>query len=417
MKDTYIARRKRILENKGENTAVVIFSGMAPMKSQDEAYPFAVDRNFFYLTGIERENMILLMRKNYLGEYSETLFIEPYDEVLAKWVGGRMRGAEATEISGVEAIADVGEFSDRLNGLVEYSRGLGKLTFFLDLWRYHKDQADTPAHTLAATLQNKYPAVAIEDINGDMAAMRAVKDEKEIALMRQAQEHTRIAIEEMLRYAAPGMNERELEGAFDFALMKQGVRDHAFSSIFAGGKRATTLHYSENNQVVNDGEMVLIDLGSAYGNYCADISRTFPVNGKFSERQKQLYNTVLEAQRIVIANAKPGLTTRDLNQMVIDYYETRLDDLGLRKDGKTVRDYYYHGVSHQLGLDTHDICTERERTLKPGMVITVEPGLYIEDESIGIRIENDVMITEDGCIDLSAAIPKTVEEIEAIMAK
>lgn len=417
MKDTYIARRKRLLENKGENTAVVIFSGMAPMKSQDEAYPFAVDRNFFYLTGIERENMILLMRKNYLGEYSETLFIEPYDEVLAKWVGGRMRGAEATEISGVEAIADVGEFSDRLNGLVEYSRGLGKLTFFLDLWRYHKDQADTPAHTLAATLQNKYPAVAIEDINGDMAAMRAVKDEKEIALMRQAQEHTRIAIEEMLRYAAPGMNERELEGAFDFALMKQGVRDHAFSSIFAGGKRATTLHYSENNQVVNDGEMVLIDLGSAYGNYCADISRTFPVNGKFSERQKQLYNTVLEAQRIVIANAKPGLTTRDLNQMVIDYYETRLDDLGLRKDGKTVRDYYYHGVSHQLGLDTHDICTERERTLKPGMVITVEPGLYIEDESIGIRIENDVMITEDGCIDLSAAIPKTVEEIEAIMAK
>ena len=417
MKDTYIARRKQILDSKKENTAVVIFSGAAPMKSQDEAYPFAVDRNFFYLTGIERENMILVMRKNYLGEYSETLFIEPYDEVLAKWVGGRMRGAEATEISGVEAIADVGEFPDRLNSMVENSRGLGKLTFFLDLWRYHKDQADTPAHTLAATLQTKYPAVAIEDINGDMAAMRSVKDDKEIAFMRQAQEHTRIAIEEMMRYAKPGMNERELEGAFDFALMKQGVRDHAFHSIFAGGKRATTLHYGENDQTVYDGELVLIDLGSAYGNYCADISRTFPVNGKFTERQKQLYNAVLEAQRIVIANAKPGLTTRQLNQMVVDYYETRLDDLGLRKDGKTVRDYYYHGVSHQLGLDTHDICTERERTLKPGMVITVEPGLYIEDESIGIRIENDVLITEDGCIDLSVAIPRTVEEIEAIMAK
>ena len=417
MKDIYISRRKQLLENKKENTAVVIFSGSAPMKSQDEAYPFSVDRNFFYLTGIERENMILVMRKNYLGQYSETLFIEPFDEVLAKWVGGRMREAEATEISGIADIANVESFPDRLNSMVEYSRGLGKLTFYLDLWRYHKDQADTPAHTLAATLQNKYPAVAIEDINGDMAAMRAVKGEEEIAFMRQAQEHTRIAIEEMMRYAKPGMNERELEGAFDFALMKQGVRDHAFHSIFAGGKRATTLHYGENNQVVNDGEMLLIDLGSAYGNYCADISRTFPINGKFTDRQKELYNTVLEAQRIVIANAKPGLTTRDLNQMVIDYYETRLDDLGLRKDGKTVRDYYYHGVSHQLGLDTHDICTERERTLKPGMVITVEPGLYIEDESIGIRIENDVMITEDGCVDLSIAIPRTVEEIEAIMAK
>ena len=417
MKDTYIARRAQLMSDKSENTAVVIFSGSAPMKSQDEAYPFSVDRTFFYLTGIERENMILVMRKNYLGEYSETLFIEPYDEVLAKWVGGRMRADEATAISGVTSIADVGEFPDRLNSIVEYSRGLGKLTFWLDLWRYHKDQADTPAHTLAKTLQSKYPAVAIEDINGNMAAMRAVKDEKELAFMRQAQEHTRIAIEEMLCYAKPGMNERELEGAFDFALMKQGVRDHAFHIIFAGGKRATTLHYGENDQIVNDGEMVLIDLGSAYGNYSADISRTFPINGKFTDRQKELYNAVLEAQRIVIAAAKPGLTTRQLNQMVIDYYESRLDDLGLRKDGKTVRDYYYHGVSHQLGLDTHDICTERERTLKPGMVITVEPGLYVEDESIGIRIENDVVITEDGCEDLSAAFPRTVEEIEAIMAK
>ena len=417
MHEIYKARRQRVMADKQENTAVVIFSGMAPMKSQDEAYAFAVDRNFFYLTGIERENMILVMRKNYLGEYSESLYIEPYDEVLAKWVGGRMRSAEATAISGIAEVAGIENFPDRLNSMVEYSRGLGKLTVYLDLWRYHKDQADTPAPTLAATLQRKYPAVAIEDINGTMAAMRAIKDETEISFMRKAQEHTRIAIEEMLRYAKPGMNERELEGAFDFALMKQGVREHAFPSIFAGGKRATTLHYGENNQIVNDGELVLIDLGSACGNYSADISRTFPVNGKFTDRQKQLYNVVLEAQRIVMENAKPGLTTRQLNQMVVDFYESRLDDLGLRKDGKTVRDYYFHGVSHHLGLDTHDICTDRERTLQPGMVITVEPGLYIEDESIGIRIENDVLITETGCMDLSAAIPKTVEEIEAIMAK
>lgn len=417
MKDIYIARRQRLLENKKENTVVVIFSGYAPMKSQDESYAFAVDRNFFYLTGIERENMILVMKKDYKGNYSESLFIEPYDEVLAKWVGGRMRGAEATAISGVADVSNVEDFPDRLNSMVEYSRGLGKLTFYLDLWRYHKEQADTPAHKLAKTLQQQYPAVAIEDIQGDFAAMRAVKGEEELVQMRQAQEHTRIAIEEMMRYAKPGMNERELEGAFDFALMKQGVREHAFHSIFAGGVRATTLHYGENDQVVNDGEMVLIDLGSAWGNYCADISRTFPINGKFTDRQKELYNTVLEAQNIVMRNAKPGLTTRDLNQMVVDYYETRLDDLGLRKDGKTVRDYYYHGVSHHLGLDTHDICTERERTLQPGMVITVEPGLYIEEEAIGIRIENDVLITEDGCIDLSVAIPRTVEEIEAIMAK
>ena len=333
MQAIYTARRQKLLENKPENTMVVIFSGRAPMKSLDESYPFAVDRNFFYLTGIERENMILVLRKDYRGTYSETLYIEPYDEVLAKWVGGRMRNAEATAISGIQNIDSVESFPDRLASIIESSRGLGKLNVYLDLWRYHKDQADTPAHTLAATLQSRYPAVGIEEIYGDMAAMRAVKGEEELKFMRQAQEHTRIAIEEMLAYCKPGMNERELEGSFDFALMKQGVREHAFRSIVAGGARATTLHYAENNQVVNDGELVLIDLGSAYGNYCADISRTFPANGKFTERQKELYNAVLEAQRIVIENAKPGLTTRDLNQLVIDYYESRLDDLGLRPNG------------------------------------------------------------------------------------
>lgn len=417
MNSIFKTRREKLLEGKQAPCMVCIFSGIAPMKSADEAYPFSVNRNFYYLTSIERENMILVLRKTYSGDVTEALYIEPYDEVLAKWVGARMKADEATAISGVETVKDVGTFDSDLNGIISSSRGLGKFSVYLDLWRYNMNQADTPAHTLAAKLQQRYPAVGIEEIHGDMAALRVVKSEDEIALMRKAQETTRIAIEAMMKHAYPGVNESELEGAFDFALMKQGVRKHAFSSIVAGGPRATTLHYGANNTVVEDGQMVLIDLGSAEGNYCADISRTFPVNGKFTERQKEIYNTVLEAQRIVIENAKPGATTRQLNQMVIDYYETRLDDLGLRKDGKTVRDYYYHGVSHHLGLDTHDICTERERILQPGMVITVEPGLYIADEGIGVRIENDVMITENGCIDLSENILKTVEEIEALMAK
>ena len=417
MKDIYITRRNKLIENKQGPCMICIFSGKAPMKSLDSAYPFFVDRNFYYLTGIERENMILVLRKNYKNEVTEELYIEPYDEVLAKWVGGRMRADEATEISGIKTVLDVGDFNGRLNSVIESSRGLGKYHIYLDLWRHQEGQADTPAHTLAATIQNRYPSVAIEEIFGDLAAMRAVKSEPELDLMRKAQKTTCNAIIAMLQHAQPEMNESELEGAFDFSLKKQGVRDHAFTSIVAGGSRATTLHYDNNDQIVHDGEMVLIDLGAAEGKYSADISRTFPINGKFTQRQKELYNTVLEAQRIVMANAKPGMTTMQLNQMVIDYYESRLDALGLRKDGKGVRDYYYHGVSHSLGLDTHDICTDRERTLQPGMVITVEPGLYVEEEGIGIRIENDVLITQDGIIDLSAEIPRTVEEIEAIMAK
>ena len=417
MENNYKIRREQLLEGKQGPCMVCIFSGSAPMKSLDEAYPFSVDRNFYYLTGIEKENMILVLKKTYSGDIVETLYIEPYDEVLAKWVGPRMRANEATEISGIKSIRDIGDFDGDLNSTIERTRGLGKYHVYLDLWRYELNQADTPAHTLAAKLQQRYPAVAIEEIYGDMAAMRAVKSEDEIAQMRKAQESTRIAIEAMMKHAYPGINESELEGAFDFALLKQGIRQHAFTSIVAGGVRATTLHYNANNCVVEDGQLVLIDLGSAESNYAADISRTFPVNGKFTERQKEIYNTVLEAQRIVIENAKPGVTLRQLNKMVVDYYETRLDDLGLRKDGKGVHDYYYHGVSHHLGLDTHDISTERESVLKPGMVITVEPGMYIEDESIGVRIENDVLITEDGCVDLSVNIPKTVEEIESLMAK
>ena len=417
MKTLYTQRRQTLMESMQGPCMVCVFSGSAPMKSLDAAYSFEVDRNFFYLTGIQRENMILVLKKSYTGQYSEALYIEPYDEVLAKWVGARMRNAEATEISGIAQVFSVEDFDGHLNSLIERSRGLGQFRVYLDLWRHNKDQADTPAHTLAAKLQSRYPAVVIDDFFGQIAAMRACKSNEELSLMRQAQEDTRIAIEAMLKQSYPGINESELEGAFDFSLMKRCVRQHAFPSIVAGGVRATTLHYGENNQTVNDGELVLIDLGSACGNYCADISRTFPVNGKFTERQKELYNTVLSAQQLVIANAKPGKTLGELNQMVVDYYESRLDDLGLRKDGKTVRDYYYHSVSHQLGLDTHDICTERERTLQPGMVITVEPGLYIEEEAIGIRIEDDVLITEDGCEDLSRSIPKTVEEIEAVMAK
>ena len=411
------ARRAQLLENKQGPCMAVIFSGNAPMKSLDASYPFDVDRNFYYLTGIDKENMILVLRKSWTGDVSETLYIEPYDEVLAKWVGPRMRANEATAISGVQAIRDIGEFNSDLNRIISGSRGLGKMTVYLDLWRHRENQADTPAHTLAAKLQARYPAVAIDEIHGDMAALRAIKSEDEIVEMRKAQEVTRIAIEAMMKHAYPGVNEGELEGAFDFAMMKQGAREHAFPSIVAGAERATTLHYGENCCPVEDGQMVLIDLGAAVGHYCADISRTFPVNGKFTERQKEIYNAVLEAQKIVIKNARPGLSMRDLNQMVVEYYESRLDDLNLRKDGKTVRDYYYHSVSHSLGLDTHDICTERERILKPGMVITVEPGLYIAEEDIGVRIENDVLITEDGCIDLSSDILRTVEDIEALMAK
>ncbi len=409
-------RRVNLLADKPSPYIAVVYSGTSPRTSADGAYPFHVDRNFYWLTNIDRNNMILVLKK--VGDVvSEELYIEPFDEVQAKWVGGRMRPAEATEISGIETIKFLEDFEAGFHSFFRMNRGAGVTTLGVDLWKYTPDHDDTKAHKLAHKVQHDYPAVRIDDLYRQFVEGRIIKSQSEIDQMLVAQEHTRVAIEAMMKHAYPGVNECELEGAFDFALCKQANKEHAFGTIVAGGGRATVLHYHGNNTNVEDGEMVLIDLGAAYKHYCADISRTFPVNGKFTERQKQFYNMVLAAQDLVIENARPGMTLRDLNDMVIKFYEQELPKLGLLQNGDTVRDYYYHSVSHQLGLDCHDITCPETAVLRPGMVITVEPGIYVEQEAIGIRIENDIVITEDKAIDLSKNILKTVEDIEALMAK
>lgn len=414
MNHVYQERRNRILEQITPPGMAVIFSGAAPMRSADAEYAFSVDRNFYYLTGIDRPNMALVLKKTETKE-TEELYIEPYDEELAKWVGGRMKQEEAREISGIESIGTIESLKEKVHSFLRQQRGNGAMTVGFDLWRYHVDQADTKAHQFASWLKKQYPDVAVIDLYEQLAALRVIKSEAEIEQMKIAQKTTDQAIREVLSYVKPGMNECEIEGCFDFALKKQGVSEHAFASIVASGVRATTLHYSDNNQTAQDGSLVLLDLGSAHNHYCADISRTFPVNGRFTARQKELYQTVLEAQKRVIEAAKPGVTLKELNDIVIAYYEERLDDLNLRKEGKQVSDYYYHGVSHHLGLDTHDIGGGSVDQLQPGMVITVEPGIYIAEEGIGIRIEDDILITMQGAVNLSDGIIKEVDEIEAAM--
>lgn len=408
-------KREKLMESMSSPSVAVIFSGKAPMRSADEAYTFSVDRNFFYFTGIDRENMVLVMKKDASGKVAEELFIEPYDEFLAKWVGGRLKKDEAKELSGITSIYYIEELRERIHGFIRGERGNGRMQVGLDLWRYETDQEDTKAHGFAAWVRKSYPAADIVDMYDIFVRLRSVKSEAEISQMRKAQETTKEAMYELMRYAEPGMNEGEMEGRFEFALRKLAVRECAFPSIVAGGRRAAILHYRSNNQNVADGELVLLDMGSTYNNYCADISRTFPLNGKFTERQKELYNIVLEAQKRVTQAARPGTSLRELNEVVINYYKQALASVGLLKNGKTVEDYYYHGVSHHLGLDTHDISTKETMVLKPGMVITAEPGIYVEEEGIGIRIENDLLITEGEAEDLSSGIAREAEEIERIV--
>lgn len=393
------------------NSAVILFSGRAPMRSEDESYPFSVNRSFYYLTGLDKEDMVLLMYR-LDGNIREALFILPFDETLARWVGGRMLKEEASEISGIKDVETVDELDDTVASLMNRSRKNPDFEFYFDFWHYTMDQEETPASRYAGKLKERYPYMISKDIFPIIARMRLVKDEAEIACIRKAIHLTNLGIQQMMRTCKPGLNEMSMEGVFDFVLFQALCRNKAFDTIAASGERATILHYHDNNQVMNDGELFLCDLGATNDYYCADISRTFPVNGQFTARQEEIYNIVLNAQKIMEENAKAGMKMKDLNQMIIDYYKEELPKHGLSKD---VREYYFHSVSHHLGLDTHDIDGGLGQVLEAGNVITNEPGLYIADEGIGIRIEDDLLITDEGCEVLSREIIKQVDDIENFM--
>lgn len=407
----YSNRRQKVIKSLPNNSAVLIFSGRAPQKSEDEAYDFSVNRNFYYLTGLDKEEMALLMY-NIDGTTKEIMFILPFDEQLARWVGGRLSSEKVREISEVN---DAREY-DQLDGTISYimnnMRRDNSFKFYFDLWQYNMKQNPSEGSLYAKKLQDTYPAVVIKDIYPVLTHLRLIKDEYEISCIRKAIHTTNMGILQMMRTSKPGINEMTMDGVFDFVLRQSMCKETAFKTIAASGARATILHYSDNDQIMKDGEMFLCDLGATYNYYKADISRTFPVNGKFTERQKELYQIVLNAQRIVEDNARVGIKIKDLNQMVIDYYKTELPKHGLNKD---VSEYYFHSCSHHLGLDTHDVDGGLGATLEAGMVITNEPGLYIEDENIGIRIEDDLLITGTGAEVLSSEIIKEIDEIERTM--
>lgn len=409
----FIDNRRKLAARLEEGSAAVLFAGKAPLKRGDEYYPFSPDRNFYYVTGVERENCIFLMAK-IAGGLQETLFIPRDNGILAKWVGANMTVEEAGEISGMTDIRPIDAFTDDFAQMV-FRNNVTKI--YLDLEHREWDDVLTPALRFAKELREKYPAMAVGDLYPIFGDLRLIKEPYELEKMRKAMDITRMGVEAMMANARPGMMEYEIEAHFDFTLMQHGAREKAFQTIAAAGKRGTILHYTKNNGKTKDGDLLLVDCGAQVDWYNGDISRTFPVNGKFTERQKLVYNIVLEGQQKVIDAIRPGQPFSRLNEILKEHYLEALKEIGLVKTMADVAKYYYHGVSHYLGAETHDIGRYTERVLQPGMVLTVEPGLYIEEWGIGIRIEDDALVTEDGCEIMTKDMIKTVEEIEAFMAK
>lgn len=412
-KRVYSEHRTALMNEIDNNSIVILFAGHAPKKTGDEVYKFTPDRNFYYLTGVSEESHIVVLSK-FNNEVNEKLFLKEIDLEKEMWNGKTLRDSEAKEISGIEDTVYMNEFNGYLNRLL---KGAAEANLYIDLDRQSYDEEDSNGTKFVNVFKDKYPHVVIKNLSSKITPLRMIKSKEEIEEMQKAIDITRDGIKSLMKNAKAGMKEYELEAYFDFACKTRGVKDLAFRTIAAAGKNATTLHYVENNSEIKNDDLILFDLGAQWNYYSADVTRTLPVGGKFTDRQKEVYEAVLRVNKAVIEKIKPGVVYRDLNTWATDLIAEECIKLGIIKEKSEVSRYYWHSIGHNLGLDTHDVEPQgRNFVFGEGMVFTVEPGIYIAEEGIGIRIEDDVLVTADGCEVLTKEIIKEVKDIEAFMS-
>ncbi len=407
------ARREAVLNQMEPGSILFLYSGIEQHFSLDAYHHFEVNKNFFYLTGIQRDHMILMLDNNG-EELREILYIPKADPLTERWMGKRMTVEQAREISGIKEI----RFTDIFDARFErYMTDHQVDAAYFDTYRQCAEDAPDYNAIKAAEFAKNYVGTPVKNCHHMIASLRMQKDAAEIELLQKAIDITDIGLNRVLSTTKPGMYEYQVQAEFEYAIKYHGAQSPAFATIAGSGVNGTMLHYGTNHCVAEDNTLILLDLGARYEGYCADITRTYPVNGKFTERQKAVYNTVLAANKAVTAAAKPGMTLAQLNDIAKDVLAEGLIALGLIEDKKDVGKYYMHSVSHHLGIDVHDTVNMKNKALKPGAVITNEPGLYIDEEAIGIRIEDDLLITEDGCVCLSQSILREADEIEAAMVR
>lgn len=410
------ARRERLFSLMKDNSVAVIFSGVSKIATEDELYPFQVNNSFFYLTGVSQEHSALLMIKG-LGERKCYLFIDEYNELKEKWTGRRLTFDEAESLSGLQNVYSMDNFDNMLDlSLTKENNQYGLIeTVYLDLTPELKIEDSKSTNNFRDELEAKYAGLSTLDVKPLITSLRMVKSQYEVEQIKDAIAMTNLGINKMILELRPGMMEYELADTFEFFGRGQNRSRLAFPTIVAAGKNATCLHYPTQNCTVKQGDMILFDLGYKSNGYCADISRTFPVNGKFTGDGRKIYEAVLNCNKAVIEYAHAGLLIADLQAFAKEFLKNECVRLGLLNEEDDIQKVYYHNVSHHLGLDTHD-ASNREKPLEEGNVITVEPGLYFADKGIGVRIEDDVLIHEKNAESLSIVIPKEIEDIEKLFS-
>lgn len=421
--EIFIQNRKRFTDKMVTNAIAIFNSNDELPANGDQLHPFKQNSDLFWLTGIEQEDsMLVLFPNNPDLKYREVLVLVRPNEIKEKWDGHRLRVEEAKAISGIETIV----WLDNLDSLLQPWIHLAD-TIYLN-----SNENDRKANLIAVRdyryatmMRERYPLHNFSRSARILKDLRAIKTALEVEVMQKAVDITDLTFRRLLQFIKPGVMEYEIEAEIYHSFLSNRSSGPAYSSIIASGDRARTLHYVENNQECKDGELILMDFGAAYGNYAADLSRTIPVNGKFTRRQKIVYNACLHLHHFAASILKPGISIVDYTEKVGDEATVIFHKIGLLKkadiknedpENRAYRKYLYHGISHHLGIDVHDLGTRTE-PIKAGMVFTIEPGIYIEEEQMGVRIENNFWITRNGNKDLMKNIPITVEEIEALMKR
>jgi Xaa-Pro aminopeptidase len=419
----YIENRKRFAASLKPGAIAFFNSNDEMPRNGDQNYPFRQNSDLLWMSGIDQEQTILVICPQHpLAEYREVLFLRKTNEHIAIWEGHKYKKEEARAASGIQHVYWTEEFSVMLPVMMHHSQ-----VVYINLNENDRFVTEVPyrEQRFADNLKSKYPNHSYERCAPLMAAMRAVKNPLEIEAMKKACDITDLAFRRVLGFVRPGVTEYEVEAEITHEFIRNRANGHAYTPIIASGESACVLHYTDNNKAVNDGEVVLMDFGADYANYAADLTRSIPVNGKFTKRQRDVYNAVLRVMRAATKLLVVGNVIPKYHEEVGKLMEEELIKLNLLKSEDVKKQdprqplykkYFMHGTSHFLGLDVHDI-GNRYEPMKAGNVFTCEPGIYIPEEGLGIRIENDILITEKGPVDLMEKIPVEAGEIEELMAR
>ncbi len=408
-------RREKLYNKLNDESVLILYSGVAKKRSADEDFPFVVNRNFYYLTNIKQENSILVVTK-LGGIIKEYLFINEYSELKEKWTGRRITPQEARTLSDIPNILFTPTFDAQLQMILNNSNSIDNINYiYMDLEKENKIGPETSTNDVANTLSLNYSNKKIINVYEEIIKLRMVKSAGEIEEFKEAISKTNIGLQKIMKNLKGGIYEYQLSSLFYYTIQDYDYSELSFPTICASGVNATCLHYMTPLSKIDEKDLILFDLGSQNNFYCADISRTYPISGKFNPLQKTIYTIVLECNKLIIKSIKPGITIAELQQIAINFMAKECVKAGLMKEESEISKYYFHNISHHIGLDTHDPSL-RELPLVPGNIISDEPGLYFKELGIGVRIEDDILVTEDGSYNLSGQIIKEVADIEKAIA-